>query len=124
MAGVNWEKAYHDLEAHIEHIMRETSELVNNASPKLRLNDIYIEKEDTLKVIIDATGDKMQYAIDLIDKKGKLETIKTGYRKSNTFCFDIPSGRYTVRAYAKEDKTNNRVFDNKTVSYKKVASNE
>ncbi|CAD2079735.1 hypothetical protein [Jeotgalicoccus meleagridis] len=124
MAGVDWEKAYHDLEAHIENIMRETSELVNNASPKLRLNKIFIEKENTLNVIIDATGDKMEYAIDLIDRKGKIETIKTGYGKSNTFNFDIPSGRYTIRAYAKEEKTNARVYDNKSVNYKKVTGDE
>lgn len=125
MAGVNWEKAYHDLESHIEGILKETSELVNNASPKLRLNDVYISKHQTLEIIVDATGDQMEYAIDLIDRKGKIETIKTGYQKSNTFNFDIPAGRYTVTAYAKESqKENSRVFDKFTVNYKKVDTNE
>ncbi|MCK1976514.1 hypothetical protein LNK15_05520 [Jeotgalicoccus huakuii] len=125
MAGVNWEKAYHDLEAHIEGILIETSELVNNASPKLRLNDVYIEQSHTLDIIIDATGEQMEYAVDLIDRKGKIETIKTGYQKSNTFSFDIPKGRYTITAYAKESqKENSRVFDKSTVNFKKVASNE
>src|SRR5699024_12088968 len=100
MAGVDWEKAYHDLEAHIENIMRETSELINNASPKLRLNKIFIEKENTLNVIIDATGDKMEYAIELIDRKGKIETIKTCYGNSNNINIKIFTRRYTNRYYS------------------------
>ncbi|CDZ99230.1 hypothetical protein BN1048_00357 [Jeotgalicoccus saudimassiliensis] len=125
MAGVNWEKAYHDLEEHIEAIMRETSNLVNNASPKLKLNDVYITKTDSLDVIIDATGERMEYAIDLIDRKGKMETIKTGYQKSNTFSFDIPDGRYSITAYAKESaKDNSRVFEKISVNFKRVQSNE
>ncbi|CAD2077194.1 hypothetical protein JEOAER750_01627 [Jeotgalicoccus aerolatus] len=120
MAEVNWKKAYHDLENHIEAIMRETSELVNNASPKLRLNDVLIEKTNTLDVVIDATGDTMEYAIDLIDRKGKIETIKTGYQKANAFSFDIPAGRYTITAYAKESlKDNSRVFEKIQVNFKK-----
>lgn len=125
MAGVNWEKAYHDLEDHIEAIMRETNDLVNNAAPKLRLNDVYITKTNTLDVIIDATGDKMEYAIDLIDRKGKMETIKTGYQKSNTFSFEIPDGRYSVTAYAKESaKDNSRVFEKISVNFKRVLNDE
>lgn len=125
MAGVDWKKAYHDLESHIEAIMRETSELVNNASPKLRLNDVYITQAETLNVIIDATGEKMEYAIDLIDRKGELETIKTGYQKSNTFSFDIPEGRYTLTAYAKESlNESSRVFEKISVKYKRVLDNE
>ncbi|CAD2078619.1 hypothetical protein GCM10007275_08920 [Jeotgalicoccus coquinae] len=125
MAGVNWEKAYHDLEDHIEAIMRETSDLVNNAAPKLKLNEVYITKTNTLDVIIDATGDKMEYAIDLIDRKGKMETIKTGYQKSNTFSFEIPDGRYSVTAYAKESaKDNSRVFEKISVNFKRVLNDE
>lgn len=125
MAGVDWEKAYHDLEEHIESIMKETSELVNNASPKLRLNEVYVNKTETLDVIIDATGESMEYAVDLLDRKGKLETIKTGYQKSNTFSFDIPEGRYTVTAYAKESlKVNSRVFEKVQVNFKRVVSDE
>lgn len=125
MTGVDWEKAYHDLENHIEAIMKETSELVNNASPKLRMNDVYITQTKTLNVIIDATGDKMEYAIDLIDRKGELETIKTGYQKSNTFSFDIPEGRYTLTAYVKESlNESSRVFEKISVRYKRVLDNE
>lgn len=125
MAGVNWEKAYHDLEDHIEAIMRETSDLVNNAAPKLKLNEVYITKTNTLDVIIDATGDKMEYAIDLLDRKGKMETIKTGYQKSNTFSFDIPDGRYSITAYAKESaKDNSRVFEKISVNFKRVLNDE
>lgn len=125
MAGVNWEKAYHDLENHIEAIMKETSDLVNNASPKLRLNEVYISKTNTLDVIIDATGEKMEYAIDLIDRKGKIETVKTGYQKSNTFSFDIPNGRYSITAYAKESlKDNSRVFGKTSVNFKQVLNDE
>lgn len=125
MAGVNWEKAYHDLENHIEAIMKETSDLVNNASPKLRLNEVYISKTNTLDVIIDATGEKMEYAIDLIDRKGKIETVKTGYQKSNTFSFDIPNGRYSITAYAKESlKDNSRVFEKTSVNFKQVLNDE
>lgn len=125
MAGVNWEKAYHDLENHIEVIMKETSNLVNNASPKLRINEVHISKTNTLDVIIDATGEKMEYAIDLIDRKGKIETVKTGYQKSNTFSFDIPNGRYSITAYAKESlKDNSRVFEKTSVNFKRVLNNE
>lgn len=125
MAGVNWEKAYHDLEDHIEAIMRETSDLVNNAAPKLKLNEVYITKTNTLDVIIDATGEKMEYAIDLLDRKGKMETIKTGYQKSNTFSFDIPDGRYFITAYAKESaKDNSRVFEKISVNFKRVLNDE
>lgn len=125
MAGVNWEKAYHDLEDHIEEIMRETSDLVNNAAPKLKLNEVYITKTNTLDVIIDATGEKMEYAIDLLDRKGKMETIKTGYQKSNTFSFDIPDGRYSITAYAKESaKDNSRVFEKISVNFKRVLNDE
>lgn len=125
MAGVDWEKAYHDLENHIEVIMKETSELVNNSSPKLRLNDVYITQAETLNVIIDATGEKMEYAIDLVDRKGELETVKTGYQKSNTFSFDIPEGKYTLTAYAKESlNEDSRVFEKISVKYKRVLSNE
>lgn len=125
MAGVNWEKAYHDLEDHIEAIMRETSDLVNNAAPKLKLNEVYITKTNTLDVIIDATGEKMEYAIDLLDRKGKMETIKTGYQKSNTFSFDIPEGRYSITAYAKESaKDNSRVFEKISVNFKRVLNDE
>lgn len=125
MTGVDWEKAYHDLENHIEAIMRETSELVNNASPKLRLNEVYITQTGTLNVIIDATGDKMEYAIDLIDRKGELETIKTGYQKSNTFSLDVSEGRYTLTAYAKESlNANSRVFEKIAVRYKRVLDDE
>ena len=125
MAGVNWEKAYHDLEDHIEAIMRETSDLVNNAAPKLKLNEVYITKTNTLDVIIDATGEKMEYAIDLLDRKGKIETIKTGYQKSNTFSFDIPDGRYSITAYAKESaKDNSRVFEKISVNFKRVLNDE
>lgn len=125
MAGVDWEKAYHDLEDHIEAIMRETSELVNNASQKLKLNEVYITKTNTLDVIIDATGEKMEYAIDLIDRKGKMDTVKTGYQKSNTFSFEIPDGRYSITAYAKESlKDNSRVFEKTTVNFKRVLNDE
>ena len=125
MAGVNWEKAYHDLENHIEAIMRETSDLVNNAAPKLKLNEVFITKTNTLDVIIDATGDKMEYAIDLLDRKGKVETVKTGYQKSNTFSFDIPDGRYTITAYAKESqKDNSRVFEKISINFKRVLNDE
>lgn len=125
MAGVNWEKAYHDLEDHIEAIMRETSDLVNNAAPKLKLNEVYITKTNTLDVIIDATGEKMEYAIDILDRKGKMETIKTGYQKSNTFSFDIPDGRYSITAYAKESaKDNSRVFEKISVNFKRVLNDE
>lgn len=125
MAGVNWEKAYHDLEDHIEAIMRETSDLVNNAAPKLKLNEVYITKTNTLDVIIDATGEKMEYAIDLLDRKGRMETIKTGYQKSNTFSFDIPDGRYSITAYAKESaKDNSRVFEKISVNFKRVLNDE
>jgi len=125
MAGVDWEKAYHDLENHIEAIMQETSELVNNASPKLKLNEVYITKTNTLDVIIDATGEKMEYAIDLIDRKGKMDTVKTGYQKSNTFSFEIPDGRYSITAYAKESlKDNSRVFEKTTVNFKRVLNDE
>ena len=123
MAGVDWEKAYHDLENHIEAIMKETSELVNNASPKLKMNEVYVSKTNTLDVIIDATGDKMEYAIDLIDRKGKKETVKTGYQKSNTFSFDIPDGRYSITA--KESlKENSRVFEKISVNFKRVLNDE
>ena len=125
MAGVDWKKAYHDLENHIEAIMKETSELVNNASPTLRINEVYISKTKTLDVIIDATGEKMEYAVDLIDRKGKKETIKSGYQKSNTFSFDIPDGRYSITAYAKESlKENSRVFDKISVNFKRVLNDE
>src|SRR5699024_7127610 len=125
MAGVDWEKAYHDLENHIEAIMQETSELVNNASPKLKLNEVYRTKNNTLDVIIDATGEKMEYAIDLIDRKGKMDTVKTGYQKSNTFSFEIPDGRYSITAYAKESlKDNSRVFEKTTVNFKRVLNDE
>lgn len=125
MAGVNWKKAYQDLENHIEAIMKETSDLVNNASPKLRLNEVYISKTNTLDVIIDATGEKMEYAIDLIDRNGKVGTVKTGYQKSNTFSFDIPNGRYSITAYAKESlKDNSRVFEKTSVNFKRVLNDE
>lgn len=125
MADVNWEKAYRDLEDHIEAILKETSELVNNASPKLRINKVYVQQEDKLKIIVDATGENMEYAIYLIDRKGKLETIKTEYQKSNTFLLEIPNGRYTIQAFVKENGNDgSRVFEKLSVNYKKVNIDE
>ena len=72
MTGVDWEKAYHDLESHIGQIMKETSELVNGAAPKLRINDVHVsDRGGTLEVIIDATGNRMTYAVYVIDRKGR-----------------------------------------------------
>lgn len=126
MAGVNWEKAYHDLESHIEQIMKETSELVNNASPKLRINDVHTEDKDgVLQVIIDATGHKMTYALYLVDRTGKTETIKLPYQLSNTFNLDIPAGRYTVQGFARQHENDLDIVSEKvSVNFKKVMHNE
>ncbi|WP_411843688.1 hypothetical protein [Salinicoccus sp. HZC-1] len=126
MAGVNWEKAYHDLESHIGHIMKETSELVNNASPKLRINDVHVEEDNgSLKVIIDATGHKMTYALYLTDRKGQQETIKLPYQLSNTFNLDVPAGRYTVQGFARQHENDLDIVSEKvSVNFKKVIQNE
>ncbi len=126
MAGVNWEKAYHDLESHIGQIMEETSELVNNASPKLRINDVLTEDTGgTLQVIVDATGHRMTYALYLIDRTGKIETLKLPYQRSNTFNLDVPAGRYTVQGFARQHENDLDIVSEKTsVNFKKVMPDE
>ncbi|MCG1009981.1 hypothetical protein J4760_08110 [Salinicoccus sp. ID82-1] len=104
MAGVDWKKAYHDLESHIEHIMKETSTLVHNAVPELRINEVARNDQNgLLEIIIDATGARMKYALYLIDRTGKHETIKRPYQQSNTFLLDVPGGKYTLQAFVQED---------------------
>lgn len=126
MAGVNWEKAYHDLESHIEQIMKETSELVNNASPKLRINDVHVEDDNgILNVIIDATGHKMTYALYLTDRTGKQKTLKLPYQLSNTFNLDVPAGRYTIQGFARQHENDLDIVSEKvSANFKKVMQNE
>ena len=114
MAGVDWEKAYKDLEVHIEHIMEETSALIHNAVPELRINEV-IRREASggLEIIIDATGHRMKYALYLIDRRGRQETLKLPYQPSNTFVLDVPPGRYTVQAFVHEGEAANQAISEK-----------
>lgn len=119
--AVDWKKAYKDLEQHIEHIMEETSELVKNASPKLKIHDIEIARGDSLTVVIDAAGSRMTYAAYLTDRTGKKETIKRPYQKSNTFHFDVEPGRYTFQGFVRENNNEaTTVTVKKNVKYTRV----
>lgn len=126
MTGVNWEKAYKDLESHIEHILEETSTLIHNTTPELRINEvIHQEKHGLLEVIIDATGHRMEYALYLIDRSGKNATIKLPYQPSNTFLLDVPRGRYTIQAFVYEKEAVNQAISEKvSIKYDRVNSNE
>ncbi|WP_017548084.1 hypothetical protein [Salinicoccus carnicancri] len=121
MTGVDWEKAYRDLESHIGQIMEETSALVNNASPKLRINDVHVrDAGGTLEVIIDATGNRMTYAVYVTDRKGRMETLKLPYQLSNTFNLDVPKGRYTVQGFARQHENDLDIVSEKvSINFKK-----
>src|SRR5699024_40198 len=101
--------------------MEETSELVNNASPKLRINDVHVrDTGGTLEVIIDATGNRMTYAVYVTDRKGKAETLKLPYQLSNTFNLDVPKGRYTVQGFARQhEKDLDIVSEKVSINFKK-----
>lgn len=122
---VDWKRAYKDLEAHIEHIMEETSVLVNNASPKLKIHDIHTETEGNLTAVIDAAGSGMTYAAYLIDRSGKSETIKLPYQRSNTFHFDVEGGKYTIQGFVREnDSEADTVAVKKNVKYTRVNADD